>query len=222
MRWISDLSPAYSRYAAAFLGGFDSFEPVQCNPKLGPILEEVPYPRSLPSPPELELLGVPALRDGIAPPPSLDQLFMLPICRLGYYKKLYSRLLRSTKEGRSDHQLLVSSNKAILGLLEACEAGRQRSVLPGGESMTEVEEAELLSLTPKEQGSPLPAFPQEETEVEQSSEAEALDRQLEEHRLQAARLEALVLEEPVLEQPKEVQETGDARGFTDSSASRQV
>jgi hypothetical protein len=53
---------------------------------------------------------------------SLDALFILPFTRLRYYRKLYARLLRSTKEGRSDHRLLVVANQRLDGLVSQTEA----------------------------------------------------------------------------------------------------
>ena len=207
MRWIGDLTPAYSKYAASFLAGFDNWEPVQSNPKLGSILDQVPYPSSLPPPSELALLGIQPSREGPAPPPTLDQLFMLPTCRLSYYKRLYSRLLKSTKEGRSDHQLLVSSNQAILALLDACEEARQRHVSPAEEGNTPSAAAT--------QESPLPELPAEHFEIQPAAdlepepelevvaheealvdEPEQYDQQAVEDDLQTARLAALSFDEP--------------------------
>ena len=48
---------------------------------------------------------------------SLDSLFLTPANRLKYYKKLYSRLLKSTQPGRSDHALLISANERLVQLL---------------------------------------------------------------------------------------------------------
>ncbi|GEM10024.1 guanine nucleotide exchange factor [Rhodotorula toruloides] len=91
MRWISDIEPAYTRYATTISLDFDLYEPVQSNPKLAPILSSLPWPPSLPSPPSSV---------------TMDRLFELPYYRVRYYKRLYAKLLRSTQEGRSDHALL--------------------------------------------------------------------------------------------------------------------
>ena len=48
---------------------------------------------------------------------TLDSLFLTPANRLKYYKKLYSRLLKSTQPGRSDHALLVGANERLVQLL---------------------------------------------------------------------------------------------------------
>ncbi|KLT41906.1 hypothetical protein CC85DRAFT_292381 [Cutaneotrichosporon oleaginosum] len=107
MRWIDDLEPSYSRYATIFLTGFDNYSPVSSNPLLPPILDEV----SVSSPP------TPPLQRW-----SLDALFLLPYNRLRYYRKLYSRLLQNTTEGRSDHRLLDSCVKRLEALVDEVEA----------------------------------------------------------------------------------------------------
>ncbi|KAL7424381.1 hypothetical protein Q5752_000063 [Cryptotrichosporon argae] len=106
MRWIDDLEPAYHRYTVTYLSGFDSYAPVTSNPFLPPILSEITA--STPPPPPLDAW-------------SLDALFLLPYSRLRYYRKLYARLLRSTKEGRSDHRLLLGANQKLEGLVDAVE-----------------------------------------------------------------------------------------------------
>ncbi|KAG8859115.1 hypothetical protein FRB96_004685 [Tulasnella sp. 330] len=107
MRWIEDLEGPYARYCNSFTTGFDSWERVQSNMALQPLLDEVTgtHPPS------------PAPADGAAPSWTLDSLFILPRLRLKYYKKLYARLLKSTQPGRSDHRLLVSANEKLEGLL---------------------------------------------------------------------------------------------------------
>ncbi|KAI0673528.1 hypothetical protein C8Q78DRAFT_969215, partial [Trametes maxima] len=100
MRWIDDLEVPYTNYATKYSNGFDSWEPVQSNPRVRTILamfsssNPPPLPVSAPAHP--------------AEPPiwTLDELFLLPRGRIKYYKKLYSRLLKSTTPGRSDHRLL--------------------------------------------------------------------------------------------------------------------
>ncbi|BGP32564.1 hypothetical protein JCM10296v2_004345 [Rhodotorula toruloides] len=118
MRWVSDIEPAYTRYATTISLDFDLYDPVQSNPKLAPILASLPWPSSLPSPSSAV---------------TMDRLFELPYYRVRYYKRLYAKLLRSTQEGRSDHALLVSANEKLAKLEEMCAEGRKRSVLgPGG------------------------------------------------------------------------------------------
>ena len=125
MRWITDIEPAYSRYGSTLLLDFDSYAPVQSNPKLAPILSSLPWPGTLPSPDQY----------GLSSPASvtLDLLFELPVHRVRYYKKLYAKLLRSTQEGRSDHALLVTANEKLATLEQIADEGRKRSVLGQGE-----------------------------------------------------------------------------------------
>ncbi|GAA5947946.1 hypothetical protein JCM3765_007040 [Sporobolomyces pararoseus] len=125
MRWITDIEPAYSRYGSTLLLDFDSYVPVQSNPKLAPILSSLPWPGTLPSPDQYGLSS-PA-------PVTLDLLFELPVHRIRYYKKLYAKLLRSTQEGRSDHALLVTANEKLAKLEQIADEGRKRSVLGQGE-----------------------------------------------------------------------------------------
>ncbi|KAJ3750266.1 hypothetical protein DFH05DRAFT_1466655 [Lentinula detonsa] len=106
MRWIDDLETPYSTYCSKFLSGFNIWEPVQSNPKLGTILVNL---------------------SSSNPPPSgderwtIDTLFLLPKARLKYYKKLYGRLLKSTAPGRSDHKLLVGAVDRLDRLLDTLE-----------------------------------------------------------------------------------------------------
>ncbi|KAJ4486253.1 hypothetical protein J3R30DRAFT_3445453 [Lentinula aciculospora] len=114
MRWIDDLETPYSTYCSKFLSGFNMWEPVQSNPKLGPIL--VNFSSSNP----------PSSGDEIW---TLDTLFLLPKARLKYYKKLYGRLLKSTAPGRSDHRLLVGAVDKLDRLLDTLE---QREIIRVG------------------------------------------------------------------------------------------
>ncbi|KAG9001080.1 hypothetical protein FRB93_012460 [Tulasnella sp. JGI-2019a] len=105
MRWIEDLEAPYSRYCNSFTAGFDSWDRVQSNPALQPLLDEVTNAHP------------PTPADGVPLTWTLDSLFILPRLRLKYYKKLYARLLKSTQPGRSDHRLLVSANEKLDGLI---------------------------------------------------------------------------------------------------------
>ncbi|WWC59198.1 uncharacterized protein I303_101748 [Kwoniella dejecticola CBS 10117] len=113
MRWIDDLEPAYHKYCTTFLAGFDSYQPVTRNQLLAGILNEISASCS-PTPPLNQW--------------SLDALFILPYTRLRYYRKLYARLLRSTKEGRSDHKLLVVANQRLEGLVGQVESRLEMDV----------------------------------------------------------------------------------------------
>jgi hypothetical protein len=98
---IDDLEPAYSKYASSYMTGFDNFAQILTNSLLPGILSDIS--NSNPPAPPLEHW-------------TLDALFLLPYSRLRYYRKLYARLLRSTKEGRSDHRLLLVANQRLEAL----------------------------------------------------------------------------------------------------------
>ena len=71
------------------------------------------------NPPHSALLSTYSDVDG-TPTWTLDALFALPRARLKYYKRLYTRLLKSTQPGRSDHKLLtgaVEKLESLLGIL---------------------------------------------------------------------------------------------------------
>ncbi|KAG8219885.1 hypothetical protein J3R82DRAFT_864 [Butyriboletus roseoflavus] len=109
MRWIDELEKPYMTYADRYCIGFDDWELVKSNLKLPAVLEAFSAPN--PPPPALpqtaRLLNLSLW--------TLDALFLLPKGRLQYYRKLYSRLLKSTTPGRSDHRLLTGA----LGKLDA-------------------------------------------------------------------------------------------------------
>ncbi|KAF5374953.1 hypothetical protein D9758_000190 [Tetrapyrgos nigripes] len=125
MRWIDDLETPYSNYCAKYSSGFDEWEPVQSNPKLASVLSTF----SAATPPPASVLSNPS------DPPlwTLDILFLLPKGRLKYYKKLYTRLLKSTAPGRSDHRLLVGAVSKLDRLFDTLE---QREKVKVGESST--------------------------------------------------------------------------------------
>ncbi|KAM0791636.1 hypothetical protein ACM66B_006074 [Microbotryomycetes sp. NB124-2] len=131
MRLIPDIAPAYSKYAVTIQSSFDAYEPVQSNPNLAPVLDNLTWPRTIPRP---------------EPQPriSLDLLFTLPRTRLEYYRKLYTRLLKSTQEGRSDHGILLEANAEIDRLLQTCAGSMVRRVGEG--------EGTTLPLFPRRNG----------------------------------------------------------------------
>ncbi|KAH8835154.1 hypothetical protein DL96DRAFT_1702156 [Flagelloscypha sp. PMI_526] len=55
-------------------------------------------------------------------PWTLDSLFLLPKTRLKYYRKLYSRLLKSTSPGRNDHKLLAAAVEKLEFLLDTLDS----------------------------------------------------------------------------------------------------
>ncbi|KAG9314441.1 hypothetical protein JVU11DRAFT_5238, partial [Chiua virens] len=122
MRWIDELEQPYVTYADKYCIGFDEWEPVKSNTKLPAILQTF----SASNPPPSNLSEPAHLID-----PSLwtlDALFLLPKARLHYYRKLYSRLLRSMTPGRSDHRLLTGALEKLDGLLTTLDERANASV----------------------------------------------------------------------------------------------
>jgi len=131
--------------------GFDSYAPILRNTLLPGILADI---------------------SGMSPPPppltawSLDALFILPYSRLRYYRKLYARLLRSTKEGRSDHRLLVVANQRLDGLVSQTESRLEMDV-------NEEESVDLPAATENGIQSREPSWPANERVSRTSSAAES-------------------------------------------------
>lgn len=117
MRWIDDLRAPYTTYCTKYCSSFDSWGPVQSNPKLAGALAT--FSATCPPPASSE-----------SPIWTLDGLFLLPKARLKYYKKLYSRLLKTTEPGRSDYRLLVGALDTLEFLLGVVES---RSTIQPGE-----------------------------------------------------------------------------------------
>jgi hypothetical protein len=84
-----------------YCSGFDNWEPVQSNPKLGPVL--IQFSSTNPA----------TSNSGIW---TLDSLFLLPKTRLKYYLKLYNRLLKNT-----DNPLLVDAVNTLNDLMDILE-----------------------------------------------------------------------------------------------------
>ncbi|KAL0580366.1 hypothetical protein V5O48_001611 [Marasmius crinis-equi] len=104
IRWVDDLEGPYTTYCTQFCSGFDDWEPVISNARLAPILNT--FSAANPPPTSDSSLW------------TLDELFLLPKGRLKYYRKLYTRLLKSTQAGRSDHRLLVDALEKLEKLLK--------------------------------------------------------------------------------------------------------
>jgi len=65
---------------------------------------------------------------------TLDELFLLPMGRLKYFKKLYGRLLKGTQPGRSDHKLLADAAEKLDKLLAILDT--RAMILAGSSSPT--------------------------------------------------------------------------------------
>ncbi|KII93560.1 hypothetical protein PLICRDRAFT_49601 [Plicaturopsis crispa FD-325 SS-3] len=140
MRWIDDLDTPYTNYSTKYLAGFDAWEPVQSNARLHTILATF----SAANPPPLSALASYPSGDD-TPTWTLDALFLLPKARLKYYRKLYSRLLKSTTPGRSDHRLLVGALDKLDTLMNTLD-DRANITVGGGVPMREEEEEEVIDL----------------------------------------------------------------------------
>lgn len=125
---IDELEQPYMTYAGRYCIGFDEWELVKSNSKLPAVLQAFsasnPPPPALPQP--TRLLN-PSLW-------TLDALFLLPKGRLKYYRKLYSRLLKSTTPGRSDHRLLTGALEKLDALLATLDDRANNSVGTPGSS----------------------------------------------------------------------------------------
>jgi hypothetical protein len=53
---------------------------------------------------------------------TLDELFLLPMGRLKYFKKLYGRLLKATQPVRNDYKFLVGAGEKLDRLLATLDA----------------------------------------------------------------------------------------------------
>ncbi|EKM61149.1 uncharacterized protein PHACADRAFT_247557 [Phanerochaete carnosa HHB-10118-sp] len=115
MRWIEDLEAPYTHYAETYASGFDDWQPVQSNERLPTTLAM--FSSSNPPP----LLSSSPEHPSEPPIWTLDELFLLPKGRLRYYRKLYSRLLKSTTPGRSDHRLLTGALEKLDHLLSVTD-----------------------------------------------------------------------------------------------------
>ncbi|GBE78232.1 hypothetical protein SCP_0111150 [Sparassis crispa] len=130
MRWIDDLETPYTTYSSKYCCGFDAWEPIQSNERLRTVLamfsstHPPPLPASAPLHP--------------AEPPiwTLDELFLLPKGRLKYYRKLYTRLLKSTTPGRSDHRLLSGALEKLERLIATVD--ERTEVKVGGVPVTQL------------------------------------------------------------------------------------
>jgi hypothetical protein len=113
---IDDLEGPYTAYCDKYCSGFDIWDPIVSNSRLPKVLASF----SALTPPPLS--AVPPPESGEPPIWTLDALFLLPKGRLKYYRKLYSRLLKSTTPGRSDHKLLIVALDKLDKLMATLEA----------------------------------------------------------------------------------------------------
>lgn len=92
---------------------------------------------------------------------TLDELFLLPMGRLKYFKKLYGRLLKGTQPGRNDYKLLVGAGEKLdrlLAILDAranIEAGSPTPAAPVVEDEVVVDLRSTPSLLKTQEHPPL-------------------------------------------------------------------
>lgn len=146
---IEDLESPYTKYCTNYCSGYDFWAPVQSNERLRTTLATF----SSSNPP-------PTTEQQNATNPSiwtLDELFLLPKHRLRYYRKLYSRLLKSTTPGRSDHRVLSGALEKLDSLLGTLE--ERASVAVGGPEPPVVETEDEVVIDLRTRNSTMPPPP---------------------------------------------------------------
>lgn len=94
---------------------------------------------------------------------TLDELFLLPMRRLKYFKKLYGRLLKGTQPGRSNHKLLADAAEKLDKLLATLDG--RATILAGSLSPTapEAEDEVVVDLRSPTEVSKMRELPPIET-----------------------------------------------------------
>lgn len=130
IRQIGELETPYTSYCERFCTGFDEWEPVCNNTRLPDVLAAfsvtIPPPHTSPTNPDSPLW-------------TLDELFLLPMGRLKYFKKLYGRLLKATQPGRNDYKVLAGAGEKLDRLLAILDA---RANIRAGSSTSAAPEVE--------------------------------------------------------------------------------
>ncbi len=129
IRQIDELEEPYTTYCERYCTGFDAWELVRNNTRLPNVLAafsaNLPPPTAPSADPKSQIW-------------TLDELFLLPMGRLKYFKKLYGRLLKGAQPGRSDHRLLADAAEKLDKLLAILDA---RATIIAGSSSPVVREA---------------------------------------------------------------------------------
>ena len=128
IRQINELDGPYTTYCERYCTGFDAWEPVRNNTRLPEVLAT--FSANLPPPTPTASSADPDSQIW-----TLDELFLLPMGRLKYFKRLYGRLLKGTQPGRSDHKLLAEAAEKLEKLLAILDA--RAMVLAGSSSPTD-------------------------------------------------------------------------------------
>lgn len=126
---------------------------MQSNPRLRTTLAIF----SSSNPPPIPLSGP----EHPAEPPlwTLNGLFLLPKGRLRYYRKLYSRLLKSTTPGRSDHRLLTGAIDKLDHLLSVLEERTVVNVWGDEQPMPPQESVDEVVIDLRSRDSTMPLAP---------------------------------------------------------------
>ncbi|KAF9822069.1 hypothetical protein IEO21_00063 [Rhodonia placenta] len=156
MRWVDHIETTYASYCSKFCTGFDTWGLVQSNSRLPTVLAMF----SATNPPPLPATAP----EHPAEPPlwTLDRLFLLPGDRLEYYRKLYTKLMKSTVPGREDHRLLSNALDKIDTLLTTLdqrgglEVGAPRAVPQAAAPVATVEPEEDIVIDMRSRNNALP------------------------------------------------------------------
>lgn len=153
IRQITDLEEPYTLYCERYCTGFDSWEPVRNNTRLPGVLTafsaNLPPPSASSANPDSQIW-------------TLDELFLLPMGRLKYFKKLYGRLLKGTQPGRSDYKLLSEAAEKLDKLLAVLDA--RAMIRAGGPPVVpEVEDEVVVDLRSPTEVSKMQELPPVET-----------------------------------------------------------
>ncbi|CAG8728497.1 2477_t:CDS:2, partial [Acaulospora morrowiae] len=112
INWIDEMEGPYTKYCLKFQQGVDSLPEVERNIALQQALSDISAEMNIPV--------------------SLDFFIDMPMKRIHYYKKLYSRMLNITEPGRSDNSVLSTVNNRIDALIDLEK--QARSSIPSEET----------------------------------------------------------------------------------------
>ena len=153
IRQINELEEPYTSYCERYCTGFDIWEPVRNNTRLPGVLAafsaNLPPPNASSANPDSQIW-------------TLDDLFLLPMGRLKYFKKLYGRLLKGAQPGRSDYKHLVDAAEKLDKLLATLDA---RAMIKAGSppAVPEVEDEVVVDLRSPTEVSKVRELPPVET-----------------------------------------------------------
>ncbi|CAG8652666.1 776_t:CDS:2, partial [Acaulospora morrowiae] len=98
INWVDEMEGPYTKYCLKFQQCLDSLPEVERNIALQQALSDISAEMNIPV--------------------SLDFFIDMPMKRIHYYKKLYSRMLNITEPGRSDNNVLLTVNNRIDALID--------------------------------------------------------------------------------------------------------